>query len=651
MGVQVNVSQVRWWWSLGLGPIIVLAQHPVQTAIDYNSVEHKAKTFVDEAEETLRKQAIDSTFKSWGYESNITDETQKISEASQTKFELLNKKFGKEAQKFDVTQIKDKDVIRKLKLMKNIGTAALPENKLKEFISITGNMSTIYSTAKVLGFGSDKRNFSLEPELTEVLAKSRNPDELKYYWKQWRESSGKEIRGMYHTYVGLYNKAAKLNGFKDASIMKVDPYESDIFQQEMEETWLGLKPLYEQLHAYVRNKLHSFYGQDIVPNSGPLPAHLLGNMWAQSWSNIADIVKPYPEKPSINVTGEMIRQGWTQTKMFQKADEFFQSMGLDKMPDKFWSESLLEKPNDGRDVVCHASAWDFYNGEDYRIKQCTEVNQEHFVTVNHEMGHVQYFLQYAHQSYLYRDGANPGFHEGVADVLSLAVGTATYFQMLGLVGEEVDISDEQTNINILFDMALERIAFLPFGYLVDKFRWDVYSGKTSLENMNCHWWKLRNEIQGLKPPGKRSHEQFDAGAKFHVAGDVGYVRYFTAFIYEFQFYRALCLESGQYVPGDPEKPLHRCNFYGSKKAGDKLRGMLKMGASRPWPEAMEKMTGQRKMSTEALMEYFAPLEVWLRNENEKSGVEVGWGTVDVEKVCRQAGPDPASLSWAEILLL
>jgi hypothetical protein len=642
---------------VGFGPLLVLAQEPVQTAVDYNSVEYKANKFVNEAEEAMRIQAIETTFASWGYESNITDATQKISEASTTKAELMSKKFGREAQQFDLTQIKDKEVRRKLKLMKNIGTAALPENKLREFISLTANMGKTYSTAKVLEFGSSLRNFSLEPELTEILAKSRNPRELKHYWEEWRESSGKQIRSMYHTYVNIYNEAAKLNGFKDASIMKVDPYESDTFQQEMEETWLGLKPLYEQLHAYVRSKLHAFYGKDVVKNSGPLPAHLLGNMWAQSWSNIADILKPYPSKPSINVTGEMLKQGWTPTKMFQKADDFFQSMGLDKMPEKFWSGSILEKPKDNRELTCHASAWDFYNGEDFRIKQCTRVNQEDFVTVNHEMGHIQYYLQYKNQSYLYRSGANPGFHEGVADILSLAVGTATYFQRLGLLGEEVDISDEQTNINILFDMALERIAFLPFGYLVDKFRWDVYSGKTSLENMNCHWWKLRNEIQGMMPPAMRSHEQFDAGAKYHVAGDVGYVRYFTAFIYEFQFYRALCLESGKYVPGDPKKPLHRCNFYGSREAGDKLREMLQMGASRPWMEAMEKMTGQKKMSTKALREYFEPLEAWLKKENRKSGVQVGWGPVNIDSVCDQApkqantGHRTSSSVWSCMLVL
>merc|ERR1712106_912532 len=635
--------KMRWWLAAGFGPLLVLAQEPVQTALDHNSVEYKATKFVDEAEEALRIRSIESTFASWGYESNITDETKKISEAAQTKHQLMNKKFGKEAQSFDLSKIKDKEVVRKLKLMKNIGTAALPENKLKAFISLTVNMGKTYSTAKVTEFGASKKQLSLEPELTEILAKSRNAKELQYYWEQWRDSSGKKIKNMYHTYVDIYNEAAKLNGFKDASIMKVDPYESDTFQQEMEETWLGLKPLYEQLHAYVRSKLHGFYGKDVVKNSGPLPAHLLGNMWAQSWSNIADILKPYPNKPSINVTGEMIKQGWTPTKMFQKADDFFQSMGLDKMPDKFWSGSILEKPADNRELTCHASAWDFYNGEDFRIKQCTRVNQEDFVTVNHEMGHIQYYLQYKNQSYFYRTGANPGFHEGVADILSLAVGTATYFQRLGLIGEEVDISDEQTNINILFDMALERIAFLPFGYLVDKFRWDVYSGKTSPENMNCHWWKLRNEIQGMTPPAKRSHEQFDAGAKYHVAGDVGYVRYFTAFIYEFQFYRALCLESGNYVPGDPKKPLHRCNFYGSMEAGDKLREMLEMGASRPWVEAMRVMTGQPEMSTKAIREYFMPLEDWLKKENKESGIEVGWGETNVDDLCQTSGRNPRTL--------
>ena len=503
------------------------------------------RKFVEEAERQLQEAEVESTFDSWNYESNITDETERIATQSREKTAELTNLLGQEAQKYDISKINDYDVKRKLKLMKNIGTSILPKDKLKSFIGLTTEMTKTYSTAKVVGYKNKSSLLSLEPELTLTMARSRDPAELQHYWEEWRSASGGKMREMYGQYVDLYNEAASLNGFADASLMKVDPYESSTFKEEMGETWEGLKPLYQQLHAYVRSKLHKFYGPEVVPDSGPLPAHLLGNMWAQSWSNIADILKPFPDKPSINVTGAMQEQGWTQKKMFEKADDFFQSMGLPKMPDSFWSGSIIEKPEDGRDIVCHASAWDFYNGEDFRIKQCTRVNQEDFITVNHEMGHVQYFLQYKDKSYFFRNGANPGFHEGVADILSLAVGTATYYQRLGLLDDDLDVSDEETNINILFDMALERIAFLPFGYLVDKFRWDVYSGVTSKENMNCHWWKLRNEIQGLAPPSTRTYKQFDAGAKYHVAGDVGYVRYFTAFIYEFQFYRQLCLESGE----------------------------------------------------------------------------------------------------------
>jgi len=598
--------------------------------------EAEVKAFVVDAEKQLQAESVKTTYASWNFESNITDETQAVSLKSQQKYDELFKKLGKQAQKYDMNKVKDEDLKRKLKMLTHIGTAILDSATSSKFNKLKADMGKKYSTAKVKEYTNMVEDYSLEPELTLAMAKSRDPDVLKYYWTQWRDRSGKQIRGMFKDYVDIYNKAAKLNGFKDASDMKVVDYESSTFKQEMEDTWQGLKPLYEQLHAYVRNKLSNFYGEKVVKKEGPIPAHILGNMWAQSWTEIADLLTPHPNKPSINVTGEMQRRNWTAQIMFEKAEDFFMSMGMEKMPKKFWEGSIIEKPKDGRDLTCHASAWDFYNGEDFRIKQCTRVNQDDFVTVNHEMGHVQYFLQYKHQPHLYRTGANPGFHEGVADILSLAVGTATYFQRLGLLADDVDVEDEETNINILFDMALRRIAFLPFGYLIDKFRWDVFSGVTSVENMNCHWWKLRHEIQGLAPPVKRSYEDFDAGSKYHVANDVGYVRYFTAFIYEFQFYRALCLKSGRYVPNDPKKPLHRCNFYGSNDAGDKLKEMLRLGASRPWKEAMKIMTGEPDMSTNALREYFLPLEKWLKKENQRQNIKVGWGTLNLDSVCKQS---------------
>jgi len=592
--------------------------------------------YISNAEKRLQEMGTKNTFAEWAYESNITDETQEVALKTKEEYDLLYQEIGSTAQKIDTAGLKDEVLLRKIKLLSQLGTSVLPKDKLQKFNKLKSDMGSTYSKAKVKEFSSREKDYSLEPELTHEMAHNRDPEMLEYYWTEWRNQSGMKIRKMYMDHVDIYNDAAKLNGYKDASQMKIVDYESKTFKDEMEDTWQGLKPLYQQLHAYVRAKLNNFYGNEVVSESGPLPAHLLGNMWAQSWGNLADLLIPYPTKPSINVTGDMQSQGWTQKKMFEKAEDFFVSIGLDPMPAEFWEGSILEKPSDGRDLTCHASAWDFYNGKDFRIKQCTVVNQEDFETVNHEMGHIQYFLQYKHQSYLFRNGANPGFHEAVADILALAVNTADSYQRLGLLDNDIDFEDEEININILMSKALDKIVFLPFGYMIDKFRWDVFSGVTSQENMNCHWWKLRHEIQGLKPPSKRSYMDFDAGAKYHVANDVGYVRYFTAFIYQFQFYREMCLAAGKYDPQDPKKPLHRCDFYGSKEAGDKLREMLKIGSSKPWKEAMQVMTGQPDMSTNAIREYFKPLEDWLVKENEKAGVKVGWGELDIDSVCEQS---------------
>jgi len=622
-------------------------------------LESDAKKFVTEAEKKLQAETQEAVLAEWNYESNINDTTLAVHLKAKEKSSKLQKQLGREAMKFDPKKIKDEATRRKLMLLSDIGTAVLRPDKLRKFNALVADMTSTYASAKVREYEELQEEYSLEPHLTLLMAKLRDPEQLQYYWTQWREQSGKQMRGKYMEYVKYMNEAARENGFKDGSEMKVVGYESDTFMQEMEDTWQGLKPLYQQLHAYVRRKLNQHYGDKVVKKTGPIPAHLLGNMWGQSWSNLGDILSPYPKKPTLNVTGAMLSQKWSPTIMFQKADEFFQSMGLDPMPKEFWSGSILEKPKDGRELTCHASAWDFYNGKDFRIKQCTRVNQEDFVTVNHEMGHIQYYLQYKNLPHLFRTGANAGFHEGVADITSLAVGTATYFQRLGLLDESVNVADDETDINILFDMALQRIAFLPFGYLVDKFRWDVYSGKTSMENMNCHWWKLRHEIQGLTPPVKRSYTDFDAGSKYHVAANVGYVRYFTAFIYEFQFYRELCKVSGKYVKGDKNKPLHRCNFYGSRAAGDKLKEMLKLGASKPWKVAMKTMTGQPDMNTDAIREYFKPLENWLIKENKKSGVKVDWGGLNVNTVCKQApgiynGQDKSGagmISWSNWTVL
>lgn len=634
---------------LAFGLLAVNGQNPLGSA--RRSVEEKkAAKFVKAAEDKLEIIWNKSSKVEWAFATDINDENEEAKLAYKKIVDKVTLDLGNQAKAFDQSKISDKQLKRKLNMLKSsIGTSILPKNKLDRFNNILSQMSKVYSTGKV----PDYRDPSVEHtlgEISTIIADSRDPKELEHYWTQWRAASGAKMRDIYLEYIDLTNEAARLNGFRDGTEMKTESYESDTFTDEMAATWQGLKPLYEQLHAFVRDKLNKKYGSKVVPKDGPIPAHLLGNMWAQNWNNLATELRPFPQKPSLDVSQAMVDAGWTPKIMFQKADEFFQSMGLEAMRDEFWANSVIERPSDGRDMVCHASAWDFYDQKDFRIKMCTKVKQEDFIVVNHEMGHTQYQMAYRNLSVIFRSGANPGFHEGVADISSLAVGAPSYFQRLGLLGDNVDVTDEETNINLLFNMAMTRVAFMPFGYMVDKYRWDMFSGWADSSDLNCHWIKQRLEIQGVSPPNVRSEEHFDAGAKFHVAGNIGYVRYFTAFIYEFQFYRSLCLASGKYDPNDPKKPLHLCNFYGSKDAGDLMRSMMRVGASKPWKEVIKIMTGEGKMDTAAFREYFLPLEKWLREENKRNGVHVGW-KVDTDQFCQNSRTSGATSFSNSVLAL
>uniref|UniRef100_A0A8C7ZA79 Angiotensin-converting enzyme n=1 Tax=Oryzias sinensis TaxID=183150 RepID=A0A8C7ZA79_9TELE len=374
-----------------------------------------------------------------------------------------------------------------------------------------------------------------------------------------------------------------------------------------------IEPLYQHLHAFVRRKLYNQYGSKYINLKGPIPAHLLGNMWAQTWNNIYDLMIPFPNKPNLDVTDEMVRQGYNATHMFRVSEEFFTSLGLMEMPTEFWEGSMIVKPED-REVVCHASAWDFYNRKDFRIKQCTTVTMEQLFTVHHEMGHIQYYLQYKDQPVGFRRGANPGFHEAIGDVLSLSVSTPKHLHTINLL--ESAASDAETDINYLLKMALEKIAFLPFGYLIDLWRWGVFNGRTPPEKYNSEWWYLRTKYQGICPPTKRSEEHFDPGAKYHIPGNTPYIRYFVSFILQFQFHEKLC-EAAKHTG-----PLHTCDIYRSAEAGEILRKVLQAGSSKPWPEVLQEAIGTREMNANSLLKYFEPVIKWLEEQNVNE--TLGW---------------------------
>jgi peptidyl-dipeptidase A len=414
-------------------------------------------------------------------------------------------------------------------------------------------------------------------------------------------------------FVELGNEGAREINFKNMGDLWRAAYDMppEAFEKDTDRLWQQVKPLYDDLHCYVRNRLAKQYAGK-MPTDGTLPAHLLGNMWAQEWGNIYPLVEPFPGQAPLDVTQALVEQKYDATKMAKLAESFFTSIGLDPLPPTFWERSQFVKPKD-REVVCHASAWDVTFDNDLRIKMCIKPNEEDLVTLHHEIGHDYYFHAYYKLPVLFQAGANDGFHEAIGDTIALSV-TPGYYQRVGLLKSVP--KNEKALINEQMKRALEKVAFLPFGKLIDQWRWDVFSGKTTPDHYNSAWWDLVRKYQGVTPPEARGEEFFDPGSKYHVAANVPYTRYFLADILQFQFHRALCKAAGQ------TGPLHECSIYGNKEAGKKLQEMLALGASKPWPDALEAMTGQRELDATAILEYFAPLHKWLKEQN--AGQQCGW---------------------------
>lgn len=569
-----------------------------------------AKAYIDRVDDDLRKLWSDWERAEWVKATYITHDTEIIASAKHEEVMAYTSRAIKAATKFDGLDL-DTDTARKLTLLKTSQTLPAPSDaaKRKRIADIASKMGSIYGTGKYCK-GKDCRDLG---QLSKVLANSRDYDELLDAWVGWRTIS-RPMGPMYEEFVGLANEGATELGFADLGELWRGAYDMTPaeFEAESERLWEQVRPLYESLHCYVRGRLAKKYGDDKVDPKGKIPAHLLGNMWAQEWANIYPLVEPYRGAADIDVTKSLKKKNYSAKDMVRMGEKFFTSLGLDPLPETFWERSMFTKPAD-REVVCHASAWDVAYSNDLRIKMCINQTEEDFITIHHELGHNYYYMYYHTLPALYQSGAHDGFHEGIGDTLALSV-TPGYLKNLGILTSVK--KNEKALINLQMKEALDKIAFLPFGKLIDQWRWDVFAGKVAPADYNAAWWKLREKYQGVAAPVARSKEDFDPGAKYHIPANVPYTRYFLARILQFQFHRALCKEAGH------EGPLHECSIYGSKEAGDRLKAMLRLGASRPWPDALEAVTGERKMDATALKDYFAPLEAWLAKQN--AGQQCGW---------------------------
>jgi peptidyl-dipeptidase A len=509
------------------------------------------------------------------------------------------------------------DIRRQINLLKIAPTIPAPDNDAEraELAQIETQMTGMYGKAEYCParLANDKSKKCLNlGDLSNVLAKSRKYDELLEAWTGWHDTA-KPLREKYPRYVELSNKGAKGIGIDDTGALWRSAYDMtpNDFAADVERLWSDVKPMYEELHCYVRSKLRATYGKDKVPEGAPIPAHLLGNLWAQEWGDIYDLVEPFKGEASLDVSKTLKDQKYDAKKMVGIGEAFFKSLGFDALPKTFWERSQFVRPQD-RSVVCHASAWDVTYAGDLRIKMCIEPTESDLVTIHHELGHDYYYQRYFKMPVLFQQGANGGFHEAIGDTLALSV-TPEYLKNLGLIAEVP--KTDHGRINKMMKSALDKIAFLPFGFVIDKWRWDVFSGKIPKEKYNEAWWALRKQYQGIAPAVARGEDQFDPGAKYHVASSSTYVIYFLARIYQFQFHRALCKAAGY------TGPIDGCSIYGNKAAGEKLISMLSLGASKPWPEAMAMLGGENKGDASAMLEYFAPLRAWIKEQikSEKCG--------------------------------
>ena len=571
----------------------------------------EARAFVDDAEARLLEVWIDAARAGWVQSNFITDDTTAIAASAQTVVIGATMELATEAARFDGVALPE-ETRRKLLLLKtSMGLAAPADPALQaELAGITTSMESTYGRGVYCpGDGEDCLDL---PQMERMFAESRDTDELLDLWTGWRTISP-PLRSPYVRFTELANAGARDLGFTDLGELWRAGYDMppDEFTVELERLWNQVRPLYESLHCHVRAALADEYGSAVVPPEEPIPAHLLGNVWSQSWTNIYDIVGPARSDPGYDLTRLLESNRVDELEMVRYGERFFSSLGFDPLPTTFWERSLFVQPVD-RDVVCHASAWDLDYESDVRIKMCIGVNDEDFVTIHHELGHNYYQRAYQQQSPLHRTSANDGFHEGIGDTIALSI-TPEYLAEVGLLRR---VPPADRDLGLLLRLALDKVAFLPFGLMVDQWRWKVFSGEIGPEEYNEGWWDLRTEYQGIRAPVPRSEADFDPGAKYHIPANTSYTRYFLAHILQFQFHRALCEVAGV------EGPLHRCSIFGSLEAGARLNTMLAMGASRPWPDALEVVTGQREMDATAILDYFAPVQAWLDEQN--AGRSCGW---------------------------
>ena len=595
-----------------VGVVSLLALSGCAGWLEFSGERESASEFLERFDQDAREVSIAAAKAAWVQATYITEDTQWLAAKAMERALGYLSEQARLARAFDPDQ-QDAQTARKLKLLQLSSGVPSDPAELAELTRLSARLEATYGSGRYCPPGEDEAACLELEALEEILRDSTDVDELAMAWQGWR-SIAPAMKDDYVRFAELQNIGARDLGYTDAGALWRAGYDmpADQFSAEVERLWGQVQPLYEALHCHVRAQLGQQYGEAEVPQQQPIPAHLLGNMWAQQWGELYPRMEPYPGVSDLDVSAALQAQDYDAKRMVKQAETFYTSIGFPQLPQSFYDKSMLTKPRD-RDVVCHASAWDIDYQGDVRIKMCIEPNEEQLMTIYHELGHIYYDLAYNPQPLLFQSGAHDGFHEAVGDTMMLAM-TPGYLNSVGLAPEPAQ--SQAAVINQQFKMALDKVAFLPFGLLVDKWRWQVFSGEVQPQDYNQAWWDLKQQLQGVMPPAERPADAFDPGAKYHIPGNTPYMRYFLAHILQFQFYQAMCDAAGH------QGALHECSFAGSKDAGARLWAMLESGQSQPWQDALQALTGTRQMDASALLEYFRPLSAWLDEQNQARSC--GW---------------------------
>ena len=589
--------------------IVVISSCSSQQAPALN--ESDVETFLERVELEDKTLGPVASSAYWLQANFITYDSQKVVADYGKRFQLLALERARQASTFDDVEVSGENR-RKLNLIKNsfVMPSPLDDTLAGEIANIMAELDAMYGAGQHC-FGEGDC-YDLEA-FEGVIDNSRDPDELLKAWEGWR-NIGTPMKDKYLRMVEIGNLGAKDLGYEGLTDLWFSQYDmpAEEFLAETDRVWDELKPLYDALHCHVRSELSEHYGEEVVSKEGVLPAHVLGNMWGQSWANVYDLVYT-PDSPNassgIDLTNILEEKNIDEIEMTKIAENFFISLGFQPLPDTFWERSLFVKPQD-RSVVCHASAWNLdADANDLRIKMCIERNAEDFSTIHHELGHIFYYQAYnSTQPSVFQSGANDGFHEAVGDLLALSI-TPEYYNKIGLISEAEAKAATSDPISLLMQQALQGVVSVPWTLMLDKWRAGVFSGEISESQLNDSWWELREYYQGIGAPRERGENAFDPGAKYHIPGNTPYTRYYLAQILQYQFHESLCNQMGF------EGPLHECSIYDNELAGKKLRAMLSLGQSQEWQVALEALTGTRSLSGKSMLNYYKPLKDWLDVQN------------------------------------